>query len=85
MRRSKESDEIIQALFSMEDENASPAAEEALLARAGVATDALSEARAAYSRTCPSSITTGWSGSGQGCLPGDGRSTSSVGVEGSSS
>jgi DtxR family Mn-dependent transcriptional regulator len=44
MKLSKESEEILQALFSMEEENASPASEEALLARAGVEGSALREA-----------------------------------------
>ncbi len=44
MRLSKESEEILQALFSMEEENASPASAEALLARAGVEASALREA-----------------------------------------
>ena len=44
MRLSKESEEVLQALFSMEEENASPAKASALLARAGVRSRALCEA-----------------------------------------
>ncbi len=43
MKLSKESEEILQALFSMEEENASPASAEALLARAGASPEALRE------------------------------------------
>ncbi len=44
MPRSRESEEVLQALFSMEEENASPAAAEDVLARAGVPAEALREA-----------------------------------------
>ena len=43
MKHSKESEEILQALFSMEEENKSPASKDALLARAGVPPEALRE------------------------------------------
>ncbi len=43
MKLSKESEEILQALFSMEEENASPAKASALLARANVPAEALQE------------------------------------------
>ena len=47
MRLSKESEETLQALFSMEEEGASPASADALVARAGVPVEALNEAAAA--------------------------------------
>ncbi len=43
MKHSKESEEILQALFSMEEEKKSPASKDALLARAGVPAEALRE------------------------------------------
>lgn len=44
MKLSKESEEVLQALFSMEEEDASPAKASALLARSGVEAPALREA-----------------------------------------
>lgn len=44
MKLSKDSEEVLQALFSMEEEKASPAPEDAILKRAGVPSEALQEA-----------------------------------------